>query len=128
MECSKHKQQQFLFFCFLFFFHLRCACSGKLVTGVSLLLVSLSRLSGRHVRALYGFKAHINDNENVVYRVNKRFECCKISSKFYSLSFLPFVYLANIVYVTWRHYLNLTASSPPNPFEITSHPNNYYTV
>ena len=56
--------------------------------------VSLSRVSERHEGALYCSKAHMNDNENVIYRVSELFECCKISSQFYTLSFPSFVYPA----------------------------------
>ena len=68
------------FSAFFSFFHLPYACSSKLVPGVSLLFVSLSRVSGRDESALYGSKVHMNDNENVIYRVNELSECCKLSS------------------------------------------------
>ena len=107
------------FSAFFSFFHLPYACSSKLVPGVSLLFVSLSRVSGRDGSALYGPKAPMNDNENVIYRVNELSECCKLSSqKFYSLFFSSMFLPCH--QSMWRHSLNLTTSGPPNPFEITS--------
>lgn len=106
---------------FSIFFPLPYTCSGKLVPGFSPLFVSFSRVKGKDESTLYGSKTQIND-ENVICRVHELFECWKISYKLYNLFFPLHLFTLRLVYVTWRQNINLAASGPLNPFEITSFP------